>query len=79
MPGKQLAGNDENMSKANNAPPDKEMRSEYDFRDGVRGKYATRYAEGSNVVVLEPDVAERYKTSEEVNRALRELANKEAS
>ena len=42
-------------------------------------KYAKRYAEGSNVVVLEPDVAERFKTSEEVNRALRELADTEAS
>jgi len=55
------------------------MRAEYEFRDGVRGKYAQRYAEGSNVVVLDPDVAEHFKTSKDVNRALRELAKKEAS
>jgi len=36
---------------------DDEMRSHYDFSDGVRGKYATRYAEGTNVVVLGPDLA----------------------
>jgi hypothetical protein len=67
------------MSKTDKHDQDDEMRSEYDFSDGVRGKYAERYAEGSNVVVLEPDVAERFKTSEEVNRALRKLAEKEAS
>ena len=62
------------MSKAND-----DMRTEYDFSGGVRGKYAERYAEGSNVVVLDPDVAERFPTSEDVNRALRALADKEAS
>ncbi len=55
------------------------MRKEYDFSNGVRGKYAKRYAEGSNVVVLDPDVAEHFKTSEDVNKALRELSEKEAS
>jgi hypothetical protein len=52
------------------------MRPEYDFSEGVRGKYAGRYAEGSNVVVLDPDVAEHFKTAEDVNNALRELASK---
>ena len=65
------------MSKAKESNDD--MRPEYDFSKGVRGKYADRYAEGSNVVVLDPDVAEHFKTSEDVNRALRELAEKEAS
>jgi len=37
---------------------DDEMRSHYDFSGGVRGKYAARYAEGTNVVVLNTDVAE---------------------
>lgn len=32
------------------------MRDEYDFSKGVRGKYAKRYANGTNVVLLEPDV-----------------------
>ena len=35
-----------------------EMRPEYDFRGGVRGKYAERYARGTNVVLLDPDVGE---------------------
>lgn len=53
-----------------------DMRSEYDFSKGVRGKYATRYAEGTNVIVLDPDVAKEFKTSEEVNEALRQVAEK---
>ncbi len=48
-----------------------EMRSEYDFSTAVRGKYYKRYLEGSNVVVLQPDVAKRFKTSASVNQALR--------
>ena len=46
---------------------------EYDFSRGVRGKYAKRFAEGSNVVVLSPDVAEVFPDSESVNQALRIL------
>ncbi|MCG6868497.1 MAG: hypothetical protein LJE91_07145 [Gammaproteobacteria bacterium] len=67
------------MSKPDDKNKVAEMRAEYDFSGGVRGKYARRYAEGSNVVVLDPDVAEHFKTSEDVNRALRELAKKESS
>jgi hypothetical protein len=48
-----------------------EMRDHYDFRGGVRGKYARRYAEGTNVVVLDPDVAEMFPDRESVNEALR--------
>jgi len=51
-----------------------EMRPEYDFSSGERGKYAPRFAEGSNVIVLDPDVAEVFGDSEAVNRALRPLA-----
>jgi hypothetical protein len=45
-----------------NKPSDgeKEMLPEYDFSGGVRGKYASRYAEGSNVAVLSPDVAQAF-------------------
>lgn len=50
-----------------------EMRAEYDFRGGVRGKYAERFTKGSNVVVLDPDVAKRFRNSREVNAALRQL------
>jgi hypothetical protein len=48
-----------------------EMRAHYDFRGGVRGKYAERYAEGTNVVVLAPDVAKMFPNGELVNEALR--------
>ena len=51
-----------------------DMLPEYDFSKGVRGKYAKRYHQGSNIVVLDPDVAERFPNSEAVNRALRSLA-----
>ena len=52
-----------------------DMLAEYDFSGGVRGKYAKRYHQGSNIVVLDPDVAERFPNSEAVNRALRSLAD----
>jgi hypothetical protein len=51
-----------------------EILPEYDFRGGERGKYAARYAEGTNVVRLDPDVAAVYPTAEAVNSALRALA-----
>ena len=50
-----------------------ELVPEYDFRGGVRGKYAGRYAAQTNVVVLDPDVARAFPTASEVNRALRKL------
>ena len=49
------------------------LRPEYDFSDGARGKYAGRYRRGTNVIVLDPDVARQFKTSRAVNRALRSL------
>jgi hypothetical protein len=49
------------------------MKQEYDFSKGVRGKYFKRYQAGSNVVVLDPEVAEIFKDSESVNDALRSL------
>jgi hypothetical protein len=48
-----------------------EMRPEYDFSGGVRGKYAADFARGTNVVVLAPDVAVAFKTARAVNDALR--------
>jgi hypothetical protein len=48
-----------------------EMRDEYDFSGGVRGKYAARFAEGTNLVLLAPDVAAVFPTATAVNRALR--------
>ena len=49
-----------------------EMRAEYDFSSGVRGKHAKAYDEGTNLVLLEPDVAAEFKSSRAVNRALRD-------
>ena len=51
-----------------------EMREEYDFSRGVRGKYARRYARGTNVVVLEADVAKVFPSARAVNDSLRALA-----
>jgi len=51
-----------------------QMRPEYDFSKGVRGKHATRYAAGSNVVVLAPDVASQFQTADDVNETLRAVA-----
>lgn len=49
------------------------MRPEYDFGGGVRGKHAARYAAGTNIVVLDPDVARVFSSSEAVNDVLRAL------
>jgi hypothetical protein len=49
------------------------MRPEYDFTKGVRGKYAARLKPGSQVVVLDPDVAAAFGDARAVNRALRTL------
>lgn len=59
----------------NKESEDDTMREEYDFSQGVRGKYAKIYHQGSNVIVLAPDVAERFPNSESVNQALRSLAH----
>lgn len=50
-----------------------EMRPEYDTRGGVRGKYYERYRQGTNVIVLDPDVAAVFRDSQSVNQALRLL------
>jgi hypothetical protein len=63
------------MKKAVKAKRDPDLLAEYDFSQGVRGKYAQRYAEGTNVVVLSPDVAEFFPNSEAVNAALRALVD----
>ena len=46
-----------------------DMQDEYDFSGGVRGKYAERYAQGTNLVALDPDVAAAFPDSASVNRA----------
>ncbi len=59
------------MKRANKRKPD--MLPEYDFSKGVRGKYAKQYRQGTNIVVLEKDVAAIFPTSNDVNRTLRAL------
>ncbi len=50
-----------------------DMRAEYDFSGGVRGKYVDRYSRGTNVVLLDPALADAFPDSKSVNDALREL------
>ena len=55
--------------------PAEEMRAEYDFSRGVRGKYYERYKKGTNLVLLEPDIAKAFPDSASVNEALRLLVS----
>ncbi|HEX5547710.1 MAG TPA: hypothetical protein VFX24_09880 [Ktedonobacterales bacterium] len=64
------------MNQETEAQLDDELREEYDenaLKDGVRGKYAQRLAQGSNIVRLAPDVAAAFPTEEAANEALRLL------
>jgi hypothetical protein len=60
------------MKKVNEDRSD-EMRAEYDFSNGIRGKYYQRYRRGTNLVLLEPDLAKVFRDSESVNIALRQF------
>ena len=65
------------MSKTNR-PEDDDLRPEYDFasmKGGVRGKYIARLRKGSNLVLLEPEVAAAFPSAEAVNEALRGVLN----
>jgi hypothetical protein len=58
------------------------LRDEYPenlIRSGVRGKYAKSYREGTNVVLIEPDLQELFPNSEAVNRALRDYVSKKGT
>ena len=58
-----------------------ELRKEYDLArlgKGVRGKYFRRYSEGSNVVVIDPDLTEAFPNAKAVNDALREVLTRRA-
>jgi len=55
-------------------PEAREMRKEYDFSEGVRGKYVERLLKGTNLVRIPPDVLEVFPDSESIKRALRSLA-----
>lgn len=60
-----------NQTTSNQHDPD--MLDEYDFSEGVRGKYAQRYKAGTNLIRLDDDVAEMFPDTESVNEALRAL------
>jgi len=53
---------------------DKDMLDEYDFSKGIRGKYALRYQEGTNIIKLDEDVRKMFPNTKAVNEALRSLA-----
>jgi len=63
------------MKKKSNEEQNDDLRPEYDLgrllKTGVQGKYAQRYREGTNLVLLAPDVAEAFPTADSVNEALR--------
>ena len=68
-----------NKIKAHASGSDKDtVRREYDFSKAVRGVTAARFAEGTNVVLLDPDVAEIFPDSSAVNEALRTIASPDA-
>ena len=76
-PDEQRGANENSMSKANR-PEDDDLRPEYDFasmKGGVRGKYIARLRKGSNLVLLEPEVAAAFPSAEAVNEALRGVLN----
>ena len=54
---------------------DPEMQDEYDFSTGIRGKYAAKYREGTNLVRLDDDVASMFPDEQSVNEALRALVD----
>ena len=64
---------DESMKKPRSKRRPPEMRAEYDFSAGIRGKYVERYRRGTNIVLLDPELAEAFPDSKSVNDALRAL------
>jgi len=70
--------NENIMKKANSRKVADDLRQEYDLsklRGGVRGKYVKRFQQGTNLVLLSPDVAKYFPDEQSVNAALRSLVN----
>ena len=63
------------MKKATKTRNASAMQKEYDFSKGVRGKYHKRFAEGSNVVVIDAELSRIFPDSRSVNQALRSLVS----
>lgn len=72
----------ENLMKKAESEEEDDLRPEYDFsqmKGGVRSKYVERYREGTNLVLLDPDVAAAYPDAKAVNDALRLLLQEKQS
>jgi len=61
------------MKKATEERAGDDLRAEYDLRGGVRGKYYERYRQGTNLILLDADLAKVFRDSESVNVALRQF------
>jgi len=73
-----VGGNGNFMKRKSRRSEERSMKSNYDFSQAIRGKYARRYAQGANVVILEPDVAKVFPTSKAVNSSLRKIIRQQA-
>jgi hypothetical protein len=60
------------MRKMQNDP---DMLEEYDFSKGIQGKYSQKYSEGTNVIVIDPDIKKYFPDHDSVNQALRSLVD----
>lgn len=72
----------EGLMKKVESEEEDDLRTEYDFsqmKGGVRGKYVERYREGTNLVLLDPDVADAFPDAKAVNDALRQLLDEKQS
>jgi hypothetical protein len=63
------------MRPRHKAEADDDLLPEYDFSGAVRGKYYERYRQGTNVILLEPDIAAIFRDSAAVNQTLRMLVS----
>lgn len=78
VPDGQTRGNGNFMKKKSRRSEERSMKSNYDFSQAIRGKYARRYTQGANVVIMEPDVAKVFPTSKAVNTSLRKIIRQQA-
>ena len=78
MQEKRHGKNEDIMKKANNKKMANDLRPEYDLaklKGGVRGKYAKRFQQGTNLILLSPDIAKYFPDEQAVNAALRSLVS----
>lgn len=56
--------------------PVQDVVPDYDFKDGIRRKYAKKFAEGTNIILLAPDALKDFPDSNSVNKTMRALSKK---